>query len=342
MKNISTELDEDFLSLSARLGSDPLLIQGAGGNTSIKVGPSMWVKASGKWLRDSLALPIFLALDRQAALEQFLSGDAELRDWSGPANLRPSIETLLHVCLPQRVVLHLHSINTLAVAVSQHGCRQLEKKLNGLDWRWIPYVKPGLPLAHAIHSSLGSGGCPDVFVLQNHGLVVAGESPDSAEGLLEEVENRLRVEPGLPALPEMDDDLHQLASPIAWKFPKHPEVHFLGRDPLAFEIVTSGVLCPDQAVFLGARSLILRSGEDPAKALSRYKDECGTDPAYLIVDGHGVLVSPSITQGAEEMLMSLALLTMRVLPETTVSYLSEGDVGALLDWEPEKYRQATA
>ncbi|MYA89823.1 MAG: class II aldolase, partial [Boseongicola sp. SB0662_bin_57] len=37
--------DSDFRALSARLGKDPLQVQGPGGNTSVKDGDVMWIKA---------------------------------------------------------------------------------------------------------------------------------------------------------------------------------------------------------------------------------------------------------------------------------------------------------
>ena len=43
----------DLARLSARLGADPLVIQGAGGNTSVKDGAVMWIKASGTQLADA-------------------------------------------------------------------------------------------------------------------------------------------------------------------------------------------------------------------------------------------------------------------------------------------------
>ena len=43
------ELDR-LRKLSARVGSDPLLVQAAGGNTSLKDKGVMWIKASGTWL----------------------------------------------------------------------------------------------------------------------------------------------------------------------------------------------------------------------------------------------------------------------------------------------------
>ncbi len=40
--------------LSARVGSDPLLVQASNGNTSIKLDGILWIKASGKWLAHSM------------------------------------------------------------------------------------------------------------------------------------------------------------------------------------------------------------------------------------------------------------------------------------------------
>ena len=39
-----------FLAVSARIGGDIGLIQGAGGNTSLKDDGVLWIKASGRWL----------------------------------------------------------------------------------------------------------------------------------------------------------------------------------------------------------------------------------------------------------------------------------------------------
>ena len=53
-------------TLSARIGADPLLIQGAGGNTSVKEGGVMWIKASGTNLADALTRDVFVPCDLPA------------------------------------------------------------------------------------------------------------------------------------------------------------------------------------------------------------------------------------------------------------------------------------
>src|SRR5947207_2266807 len=47
-----TEFDA-LIALSADVGSNIDLVQGAGGNTSLKEGNDLWIKASGAWLADA-------------------------------------------------------------------------------------------------------------------------------------------------------------------------------------------------------------------------------------------------------------------------------------------------
>src|SRR6218665_109902 len=94
---------------SQRLGSDPLLIQAAGGNSSIKEQDCLWVKASGLWLRDALRRPMFVPVSRVRALVAAGAADPvgpALLHAQTAAGLRPSIETTLHALMPHRVVLH--------------------------------------------------------------------------------------------------------------------------------------------------------------------------------------------------------------------------------------------
>ncbi|MFN5457452.1 class II aldolase/adducin family protein, partial [Bradyrhizobium sp.] len=102
--------------MSARVGRDMSMVQGAGGNSSLKDGDLLWVKASGTWLSDAAEKDIFVPVLLPAALEA-LARDDERIPLAAPGNLRASIETSLHALMPHRVVLHVHSVNTIAWAV---------------------------------------------------------------------------------------------------------------------------------------------------------------------------------------------------------------------------------
>jgi len=88
---------------------------------------------------------------------------------------RASIETAMHAVLPHRVVLHVHSVNTIVWAVRQDARVQLEHQLDGLRWQWIPYVPSGLPLAREIERVSSAPLTPTSLVLGNHGLVIGGD-----------------------------------------------------------------------------------------------------------------------------------------------------------------------
>src|SRR5215469_7299115 len=92
--------------LSAALGADPLLTQGAGGNTSIKRDGIMWIKASGTWLADALLEDIMTPVRLDPLRKAVADGDPRAPaavDFVDPdlnANgLRPSIETSVHAII---------------------------------------------------------------------------------------------------------------------------------------------------------------------------------------------------------------------------------------------------
>src|ERR1700746_1732730 len=97
-------------NLSARVGSDPLLVQASNGNTSIKIDGILWIKASGKWLAHAMQEEMLVPLELSEVQESIqkdtgIAPRDPLKD-----QLRPSIETPMHAILGHRVVIHVHSI----------------------------------------------------------------------------------------------------------------------------------------------------------------------------------------------------------------------------------------
>jgi rhamnose utilization protein RhaD (predicted bifunctional aldolase and dehydrogenase) len=100
----------------------------------MKIDGRLWIKASGKWLANALQEDIFLPLDLSDARNRTRQRRAIT------AAVTPSLETAMHALLPQRVVVHVHSVNTLARAVRADAQEHLESRLKGLRWRWVSYV----------------------------------------------------------------------------------------------------------------------------------------------------------------------------------------------------------
>src|SRR5258708_1923522 len=159
--------------LSSRIGQNLDLVQAGGGNTSLKHEGTLWVKASGKWLARAVEEEMFLPVPLSDILGS-MDGDSEYTEEytnTSGMRLRPSVETSMHAVLPHRVVLHVHSVRTIAWAIRADVPDALYDRLKSLRWEWIPYVHPGVVLGREIRDRLGLQ--PDVLILGNHALIVA-------------------------------------------------------------------------------------------------------------------------------------------------------------------------
>lgn len=329
--------------LSARAGADPLLVQGAGGNTSIKKGGVLWIKASGKWLCDAAREDMFVPVSMEPLLDSVRRDhpDAERAEkFIAPGHdargLRPSIETTVHALLPQKIVVHVHCVSTIAHAVRADADSVIAPLLRGISHAFIPYRRPGLPLAKGIAERLA----PDtaVLVLGNHGLVVAAETVADAALLLENVCSRLRLAPRPFLSPDLPA-LALLAAESSYKLPADPRAHMTALDSASCAIAAGGSLYPDHVVFLGEGSAIARPGQTAESIEAVAKHEGVRPPASILFVGKGVLMRADADKGAEAMAACLADVTSRIEPGAPVRNLTVDEHAELLNWDAEKYRQ---
>ncbi len=321
MNTHSNLLSPEFRALSARLGQDPLQVQGPGGNTSIKSENVMWIKASGTELANAQTTDIFVAVDRAAAVAEAreLAGDGSCKTTGLDPNitLRPSIETTFHAALEWPVVAHTHSIATLVHAISPEGRTALADKLDGLPFVVVPYAKPGLPLTREILNRVTPQ--TQVIILQNHGLICCGSSVQAVDTLIRDVEARLEM-------PTQDAAFSSPPSPAADGF-SWSEHSWLGQNARAADLALSGTYYPDHVVFLG-----------PALAT---RDSAATPPAIL-KRGEGVLLRDGASISQKAMLKCLSDILLRLPEDWSVEPIGAEAEAELLNWDAEKYRQALA
>ncbi len=321
-----------LLRLTQRVGSDPLLTQGSTGNSSIKVDGVLWVKASGRWMADALRDDILTPLDLAGVLDC-------LRRRIDPAELYPgaSLETAMHAAIPYNVVLHVHCVDTLSWAVREDAPLQLERRLEGLHWQWLPYVSSGLPLARAIGRAVSASPDISVFVLGNHGLVVAGEDVESVETLLADLRERLATSPRTARPPDFAA-LHEVCRDSPWDLPDDDELHTLAVDPVSRAIVQNGFLYPCQAIFSDSGAC------NPFRPIC-YKSQSGrwsgsySDRPFLIVEGRGVVVRKSIRPPELAMLSGLAQVVRRLSSSAPLRYLTDCEVTGLSSEAADRYRR---
>jgi rhamnose utilization protein RhaD (predicted bifunctional aldolase and dehydrogenase) len=297
------------------------------------------VKASGTWLADAERKPIFVPVDLPAARAAMAAGDDKIPARAdAPPNLRPSIETSLHAFMPHRVVLHVHAVNTIAWAVRADAPVELEQRLAGLAWAWLPYCRPGLPLTRAVAEAT-AGRTPDILILGNHGLVVGAADGDGAEALMREVERRL-ASPVRAAPPADATRLAASCRDTAYRPAAFAECHAIATDARSLSVAAGGTLYPDHVVFLGPGARALRPGETIAH-LARASGR-QPPPPFLLVPGVGTVLRVDLPSGAEPLLRCLGLVAGRLPEGAAVTYIPAEEERALMTWDAEHYRKSFA
>ncbi|MBI4605641.1 MAG: SDR family oxidoreductase [Planctomycetes bacterium] len=204
----------ELIRISRAAGADPDLVQGGGGNTSVKSrdGSSLFVKASGTALGEMDEARGWAEVDLAAARDLARREDlarlpADRRESEAlrllqaavrrPAGARPSVEASLHAILG-RVVIHTHPVGLNALLCSRRSRevvegaleKVLEKVLENVAGAaagpplYVPYVDPGYTLAARLAREIDAydarhGRRPSVVLLENHGVFVAAEEPEA-------------------------------------------------------------------------------------------------------------------------------------------------------------------
>ena len=328
----------DIVDYCARIGQEPLLVQGAGGNVSWKDGGTMWIKASGAWLADAAKDDIFVPVDLDA-LRATLAGPPHPRlpeRAEGHAR-RPSIETFMHVVMPQRIVIHLHAIEALAVLVRADALETLRTRLRDrFHWEWVEYRQPGAVLARSVAVVLGRTPDASIVFLQNHGILVGGDTID-------EIDRRIK---GLVSALKQDVASSESASQPIHKSPN--ALHIGSLEYAAIEdariqslVHTPGlyrrlsevwVLYPDHVVFLGEKAPVFETRRE-ARRYGRRRQ-----PPLLFIRGEGVFAKPDFDQAQRAQLVCYYEVLTRQKPQDVLMELTKKEIHDLLHWEAEQYR----
>jgi rhamnose utilization protein RhaD (predicted bifunctional aldolase and dehydrogenase) len=316
---------ERLRAYTARWGRDFMLAQGAGGNTSIKDGNTVSVKASGYRLSDAENRDIFVDVPLAAALAM-LDGAPAFTDAAGR---RASIETSLHAVMPHRIVAHLHMIPLLAIAVRSDAKERLAECLRHVKWAFIPYLKPGVAVAQAVQAVTGRGDTPDVIVLANHGVVFGGDDFEKVQALIDTVQAACALQTPSPLACDILP-LQGIAARFGLELPRLSAAHHIAGSSSAQRFASAGSLYPDHVVFLGRGAGVIDG------------DELPLERGLFVVPGKGALLLPNLPDEAHEMAACLGEVVARIDPAASVRTLSHAEEDELIDWDAERYRRDMA
>ncbi|MFZ4616261.1 MAG: class II aldolase/adducin family protein [Rectinemataceae bacterium] len=359
-------------ALSRRYGSKPAWVLAGGGNSSFKDASRLWVKASGTSLatiepsgfcemkRDALAAiwtktyPAEASAREEAALADLMAARA-----SGETR-RPSVETLMHGFFPQAFVLHTHPALVNGLTCGKEG-EAIFRELFADEAIWVPFVDPGYILAKTVRDafeewSRKKAAIPSIMFMQNHGLLVAADTPEGIDRLSESVISRLQGRLGRsPDSKAVAVDAGRLAAAVSGVAALAPAGSFIAQhadaDILAFaaskEAFTplSSAFTPDHIVYAG-HEFLYASGPDALEgAWKDYRSRNGSDPRVLAVAGVGALAIAS-TQAAASTALALFqdATAIAVYSESFggALHMTAGKIDFIRNWEVEKYRAKAA
>jgi rhamnose utilization protein RhaD (predicted bifunctional aldolase and dehydrogenase) len=205
----------ELIKISRETGIDPNLVQGGGGNTSVKTadGKYMYIKASGTALKDMnqkqgwrrMRLGPVLAILKDKSLPKMDASTREPRvvnllldacDDNIKTIARPSVEAHLHACL-NKCVIHLHPSAAGAYHNAKNGRAKLQRmfKNESPPLLWVPYTDPGYMLAKRIALLVDRyqrqfGKSPEILFLHKHGLFITAKTAEGALRLVRRVIKR--------------------------------------------------------------------------------------------------------------------------------------------------------
>ncbi len=338
MVNINSSIEEDlkkFKETSFKLGMNKNLVQAAGGNTSIKIDNSMFIKASGTWLQDSLKKNIFVEVNLKSIQKKIINeiDDNFVEDIISTGDLRPSTETSFHALIKFKYVLHVHSTSTIANAVYLDSEKLLKEQL-GNEIVFVPYKRPGVPLTNSMKRLIKSN--TQIIILENHGLIVAGDNLEKTYDLLVNIHNKL-------------DYLYNKNFPLYDKkgevevtgyLPKNNEKYNIFRtsDQKLIKIFSKS-LYPDHVIFLGPGIPVFKSADDANNFNLELKKKDVNLPPFLIIQKYGLFQSSNCIDAAGEMMDCFTEILLRLKLDNEIQFLTQEQENELLNWDAEIYRQ---
>jgi rhamnose utilization protein RhaD (predicted bifunctional aldolase and dehydrogenase) len=344
------ELSHDFGSCQ--------YVRGGGGNTSVKDADTLWIKPSGVTLA-SVSPSSFVALDRKKLARVYTlqppADDAEREalvkqvllsavrpDSSG----RPSVEAPLHNTFKARYVVHTHPalVNGMTCSVSgAKACRRLFPEA-----LWLEYTEPGYTLCMSIREGvknyLASHGTePSVVFHENHGLIVAADSPEQVRATSKTVFERLTKEYDkagistrlkIGAKPSKDKTAS--AESLIRRSFRDIEPLFIKSSSL-FSLA-EGPVSPEHTVYTGAYYLTARPTES---AVAEFITCRGYPPSIIAWDKavFGIGTSEKSAALALELAQDAALIKQLAQAFGGIRYMTDAAAKFIVNWEVEAYRK---
>ncbi|MBM7582035.1 ribulose-5-phosphate 4-epimerase/fuculose-1-phosphate aldolase [Caldicoprobacter guelmensis] len=338
---------KELEKISKAVGVHPDLVQGGGGNTSVKIDHElMAIKASGYRLEQVTEDDGFAVVNYRNIVEYFNNASitpdidtekvgAELIKQNtvqleGYKALRPSVEAGFHSML-KKYVIHTHPVYANILCCSKEGEELVGKIFNskGLHCVWVSYTMPGFHLTLSIKDIIERymdehDVFPQLIFMQNHGLIVTAEDAEECLKLNETANDIIKRHFGISThYPEI-------------KLEKVSDTEFISRTEFVRDFIKNNrvdmeffnrVLYPDQIVYLGSEQIALDRLDNKININTRTGE---------VVYKTGYIEARTI----EETLTACLYVIHHILKNgLEIKAMTDEDIDKIKNWGAEKYRK---
>ena len=279
---------------------------------------------------------IFVEVDLNSITEKINNGkeDNFIDDIISKNNLHPSSETSFHALINRKYVLHVHSTATIANAISQSSGFDLRKYLDE-DFIFVPYCRPGFTLTMEIKKLILPS--TNILVLENHGLIVAGDDIEDTYKLLLKIHEKL----DLIRNEKLGLDYPEKITNIGGYIHKNTDKYklFSTQNEKLFSLFSKSFY-PDHVIFLGPGIPTFSEENEANEFIQNLKRKNINLPPYLIIKNKGLFENTLAIPAAKEMIDCFLEVLLRIDLSKSLKFLSNHQESELLNWDIEIYRQS--
>lgn len=343
--NALTELSQEFGRTD--------YVFGGGGNTSAKNADTLWIKPSGTSLVD-MTPERFVAINREklsalytftppadTAKRESVVKDMMMASRRPGSEARPSVETPLHDLIEAVFVIHTHPSLVNGLTCSQHAKSAAARLFP--EALWVPYIDPGFTLSIDVRDRLAAykrqhGRQPTIILLQNHGIFVAGDTPEAVRKTYRQVMDTLKAEYqavgiacSLPDMPPPASDCQKTG-----QLKQLLEAGAVAGGRLL--TVAVGPLTPDHMVYAKAFPY---SGDWSTAGIAAYRQQYGYLPRIINTPAGVYTVGKDAKSAglAWDAALDGALIRQLTAAFGGVRYLDDRARQFIENWEVESYRE---
>lgn len=322
---------KDYIRMCCFLGGYKELVQGSGGNISIKSNSEICIKSSGRVLAHTSlnSNHVTCSIEKLESLYRKKDDATITSVIRGDKESVPSMEVFFHL-LPSKWVVHLHPTWLLQFLCLEDW--KIRLSICNMNYVCIPYKTPGFELSSYIRDSYNN---ESVLFLQNHGVIICANTSNDILSILDKLYSQLYNIPYYCNYTKMYKFLEHVN--------KKTESEMILKSCSLITYLNDRCflpITPDIALFLKKYPLAQETDDQNLEVLfDKYITQLNTVPSIIRTKNHIYILGKSYTQCVciEEILDSyIDIIKSHNIQMFNV--LEETNIYSLQTSEKEKYR----